>query len=277
MMNRREFVGVSAAALGATRLLPLTRTNPVGQLDRIGVQLYTIRAAMERDFEGSLARVAKIGYRDVEFAGYFGHSARDVRTILDRHGLRAPAAHISTETIRGDWEQALADAQTIGHEYLVCAWINDADRTHEGYEAIANEFNRAANTALNSFVGFAYHNHVYEFKPLADGHVPYDSLLRDTDPSLVKFEIDLFWMIEARRDPLAYFAKYPGRFPLLHVKDRDAAGKMVDVGRGTIDFRTIFAHANAAGVRHVFVEHDEPADPFASIEASYRYLRDLRF
>jgi sugar phosphate isomerase/epimerase len=109
------------------------------------------------------------------------------------------------------------------------------------------------------------------------GQLPYDILLAASDPDLVKIELDLFWIVKGGGDPLAYFAKYPGRFPLVHVKDMSADGRMVDVGRGRIPFARIFAQRKAAGIRHFFVEHDEPADPFASITASYAYLRGLRF
>ena len=122
---------------------------------------------------------------------------------------------------------------TIGHKYLVCAWINDEDRSLDGYRKVGEEFTRAAETARKAGIEFAYHNHSYEFVPLS-GQLPYDILLAASDPALVKFEMDLFWITKGGGDPLAYFAKYPGRFPLVHVKDMTADGRMVDVGRGRI-------------------------------------------
>lgn len=277
MTDRRTFIGSAAAGvLGASPLARLLGATSMERLGRIGLQLYTIRKAMERDFEGSLARVARIGYREVEFAGYFDHSPEQVRRMLRRHGLTAPSAHVSLEDIRTHWDRTVADAHTIGHQYLVCAWINDEDRTVDGYRKVAGEFNRAAETARNAGIEFGYHNHSYEFVPV-DGQLPYDILLAASDPGLVKFELDLFWITKGGADPLAYFAKYPGRFPLVHVKDMSRDGKMVDVGKGTIDFRKIFADREQAGIRHFFVEHDEPADPFASIATSYAWLRGLRF
>lgn len=277
MTDRRTFIGSAAAGvLGASPLARLLAATSMERLGRIGLQLYTIRKAMERDFEGSLARVARIGYREVEFAGYFDHSADQVRRMLRRHHLAAPSAHISLEDIRTHWERTVADAHTIGHKYLVCAWINDEDRTVDGYRKVAEEFNRAAETARKADIEFGYHNHSYEFVPV-DGQLPYDILLAASDPALVKFELDLFWITKGGADPLAYFAKYPGRFPLVHVKDMSRDGKMVDVGKGTIDFRRIFADREQAGIRHFFVEHDEPANPFASIASSYAWLRGLRF
>jgi sugar phosphate isomerase/epimerase len=277
MTDRRTFIGSAAAGmLGASPLARMLGAASAERLGRIGLQLYTIRQAMERDFEGSLTRVSRIGYREVEFAGYFKHPAEQVRRILRRHDLTAPSAHISLEDIRTRWDQTVADAHTIGHKYLVCAWINDEDRTVAGYQKVAEEFNRAAETARKADIAFGYHNHSYEFVPV-DGQLPYDILLSASDPALVKFELDLFWIAKGGGDPLAYFAKYPGRFPLVHVKDMSRDGRMVDVGKGTIDFRRIFADREEAGIRHFFVEHDEPANPFASIASSYAWLRGLRF
>jgi sugar phosphate isomerase/epimerase len=277
VIDRRGFLGSAAGGLlGASPLARLLGGSAKNRLGAIGLQLYTIRTAMQRDFEGSLAHVARIGYREVEFAGYFDHPAAEVRRILDRHGLTAPAAHISLEDIRTRWDRTIADARTVGHKYLVCAWINDEDRTVDGYRKVAGEFTRAAETARKAGIEFAYHNHSYEFVPVA-GQLPYDILLAASDPALVKFEMDLFWIVKGGGDPLAYFAKYPGRFPLVHVKDMSADGRMVDVGRGRIPFARIFAQQKVAGIRHYFVEHDEPADAFASISASYAYLRGLRF
>ena len=277
MTDRRTFIGSAAAGMfAASPLARMLGAASAERLGRIGLQLYTIRQAMESDFEGSLARVSRIGYREVEFAGYFKHPAEQVRRILRRHDLTAPSAHISLEDIRTRWDQTVADAHTIGHKYLVCAWINDEDRTVDGYRKVAGEFNRAAETARKADIEFGYHNHSYEFVPV-DGQLPYDILLSASDPALVKFELDLFWITKGGGDPLAYFAKYPGRFPLVHVKDMSRDGRMVDVGKGTIDFRRIFADREEAGIRHFFVEHDEPANPFASIASSYAWLRGVRF
>jgi sugar phosphate isomerase/epimerase len=277
VIDRRGFLGSAAGGLlGASPLARLVAGSRMSRLGPIGLQLYTIRNAMQRDFEGSLARVARIGYREVEFAGYFDHPPAEVRRILGRHGLSAPAAHISLEDIRTRWDRTIADAHTVGHKYLVCAWINDEDRSVDGYHKVAAEFTRAAETARKAGIQFAYHNHSYEFVPLS-GQLPYDILLAGSDPALVKFELDLYWITKGGASPLGYFARYPGRFPLVHVKDMSADGRMVDVGSGRIPFARIFAQQKTAGIRHFFVEHDEPADPFASIAASYAYLRGLRF
>jgi len=161
----------------------------------------------------------------------------------------------------------------------VIAWIPAEERhTLDDYKRWAERLNRAATEAKAAGLQFAYHNHDFEFVPL-DGKLPYDVLLTETDPKLVQLEMDLYWIVKGGQDPLAYFARWPGRLPMVHVKD--SAGppdhRMVEVGAGKIDFKKIFAQSDQAGIRHYFVEHDEPADPFASIRASCEYLKRLEF
>jgi sugar phosphate isomerase/epimerase len=278
-MNRREMLGLLGNAL-AVRLLARWRAEaraPLRPLDVIGLQLYTVRRALQADFEGTIAKVAGIGYDEVEFAGYFDRPPREIRRILDEHGLRAPAAHVSRSALVERMDETLEAARAIGHRYLIISWIDEAERsTLDDWKRLAQDFNRIGERCRAAGFQFAFHNHDFEFVPIR-GRVPYDLLLAETDPALVQLEIDLYWMTRGGRDPLDYFARYPGRTPLVHVKD--SAGpplhRMVDVGRGVIDFARIFARSRQAGTRHYFVEHDQPADAFASIRASYRYLRNL--
>ena len=215
-----------------------------------------------------------IGYKEVELAGLYGKSAREMRALLDRSKLAAPSGHIGTTEMRGDWERTLADAATLGQSYITCAWIDQSDRTAYGYHKIAELFNRSAESARKAGLQFCYHNHDFEFEQVGD-IVPYDLLLAECDPGLVKMEMDIFWLVKGGRDPLEYFQAHPGRFPLVHVKDMNGAGEMVDVGKGTIGFRGILQHSAQAGIEHYFVEHDEPKDPLATARASYDYLHAL--
>ena len=291
--GRRGFLRAAAGVLGGFAVVPGLAAlrglgGDVGQLeserrgvgsrtlDRIGIQLYTVRRLMERDAAGTLAKLAEIGYREVEFAGLYGKSPRDMRALLDRNRLTAPSGHIGTVEMRGDWERTLADAAALGQRYITCAWIDQADRTAYGYRKIAELFNRSAELARGAGLQLCYHNHDFEFEKAGD-IVPYDFLLAACDPQLVKMEMDIFWLVKGGRDPLEYFRRHPGRFPLVHVKDMDGTGKMVDVGKGTIGFRGIFEHSEEAGIEHYFVEHDEPKDPLATARASYDYLRTLEF
>jgi sugar phosphate isomerase/epimerase len=238
-----------------------------------GLQLYTVRSEMERDFDGTLARVAEIGYREVEFAGYFERLPAQVRGALQTTGLSAPAAHIGLEAFESELDRTLDSAAEIGHSLVIVAWVGDDRRTADGYRRTADQFNTFGEAARARGLQFGYHNHDFEFAPLADTN-GYDILLENTDPENVGYELDLFWITKAGHDPFAYFARWPGRFPAVHVKDMDGSPeqRMVDVGDGTIDFAAIFARSDEAGIRHYFVEHDQPADPMASIQRSYEGL-----
>ena len=278
MIDRREFIG-TMGALAAGAMLPACRVaRAPSRLSRIGLQLYTVRDLMEKDVEGTLSAVAGAGYTEVEFAGYFDKTPADIRAMLDRHGLTAPAVHTG-DIAPEAWAKALDAAHVIGHKYIVVPWIPEERRkTLDDWKRVAADFNRVAATAQAAGVQFAYHNHDFEF-PLVEGQVPYDVLLAETDPKLVQLEIDLYWITKGGQDPLAYFARWPGRVPLVHVKDSLGAPdhKMVDVGAGTIDWKRIFAQSAQGGIKHYFVEHDQPADPIASITASCAYLKKLEF
>ena len=281
MIDRRTFVkvlgaGTAGVALGCS---PKTMNGSSGsrKLDRIGIQLYTMRNDMEKDFEGTLSKIAGIGYKEVEFAGYFGHSPADVRAILNRLNLTAPSAHGPLSMLTDNWQKTIDDAKVMGHEYLIVAYLNDDQRKSlDDYRRHADLFNSAGETARKSGIKFGYHNHDFEFKPM-EGKLPYDLLLERTDPNLVKLEMDLFWITKGGQSPLTYFSRYPGRIELVHVKDMDASKNMVDVGKGTINWAQIFAERDKAGIRHFFVEHDNPPVPFDSAKASYNYLSALTF
>jgi sugar phosphate isomerase/epimerase len=290
MIDRRTFLG----AVGAAVVLP--RLAPAASIARPGMQLYTVRGELEKDFDGTLAKIAAIGYREVEFAGYFGRTPAQVRDSLKRHGLTAPSAHIDFASLTGDrWTRALDDARAIGHQYLVNAWVDESIRNQAGaWQRIAATYNTAAAAAKQHGIQFAYHNHHFEFYPRADagGKLPMDLILESCDPALVKIELDLCWISAAGKDPLDYFRRAPGRFPLVHVKglrkvppasaepppiDR-VLTDITDVGRDdAIDWPRIFARSAQAGITHYFVEHDNPKDPFESLRNSYAYVTKLKF
>ena len=280
-IDRRTFVkvlgaGTAGIALGCS---PKTMSGAAGsrKLDRVGLQLYTVCNDMEKDFEGTLSKIAGIGYKEVEFAGYFGHSPSDVRAILNRLNITAPSAHGPLSMLTDNWQKTIDNAKVMGHEYLIVAYLNDDQRKSlDDYRRHADLFNSAGETARKSGVKLGYHNHDFEFKPM-EGKLPYDLLLERTDPNLVKLEMDLFWITKGGQNPLTYFSRYPGRIELVHVKDMDASQNMVDVGKGTINWAQIFAERDKAGIRHFFVEHDNPPVPLDSAKASYEYLSKLTF
>lgn len=283
-MDRRDFViATTTAALAAAHVSPFP--FPLSRIARLGVQLYTVRDLMQRDMDGTLAAIAKIGYQEVEFAGFFNRTPADIRVILERNGLVAPSGHVPFEAIDQGWDAVLDAAHTLGHRYVCIAWIPEQARKDlDGWKRVADTLNRAGEACRKSNLTLAFHNHSYEFVPLV-GQLPYDVLLAATDPALVKLEMDLFWITYGGQDPLAYFAKYPGRIPLVHVKDMAAKPRpdiapdsvMRSVGQGTIDWKRIFAQADQAGIKHYFVEHDTPVDALASIKASFDYLKSLEF
>jgi sugar phosphate isomerase/epimerase len=293
MMDRRRFLETAATVAAATLFTNRMSWSAADhKIDKLGVQLYTVRKQMKRDFEGTLAKVAAIGYKEVEFAGYFDHSPKDVRAILDRLGLVSPAPHVAYDTLGDKWPAQIESAKILGQSYIVCPWIPKKLRKHPDiWQRAAETFNRAGEASQKAGIQFAYHNHWFEFLPV-NGKLPYDVLLDACDPNLVKMELDLCWITLGGGDPLKYFDRYPGRFPLVHVKDMkklpqvsasggqnfgDRLKDMTEVGSGIIDWRRIFAQSEKAGIKHYIVEHDKAKAPFDSIKTSYEYLRQLRW
>jgi sugar phosphate isomerase/epimerase len=248
------------------------------KIERIGLQLYSVRDLMKADMPGTIARVAAIGYKEVEFAGYFGRTPREVHELLEKNHLSSPSTHLPWESFQ-TWPKVLSDSKVIGHKWVTLPWIpEEKRRTVADWKAIAAQFNQVGAQARSAGLRFAYHNHDFELKAI-DGVRPLDILLGETDPKFVDFEMDIYWVIFGGGDPLDYFNRFPHRFALAHVKDSSGPpdNKMVDVGQGKIDFRSIFAQSEKAGFKHYFVEHDQPADPIATIRNSYNYLHALRF
>lgn len=278
MMNRRTFLQTSAGAV-LSGMLPKTIIAGAAEnsIQKIGVQLYTVRSLLEKDFVGTLEKVAQAGYKEVEFAGYYDRKPKDIKKLLGRLGMKAPSTHQGFAVFEQKMDWLIETAKIMGHEYVVCPWLSSEQRSSiESYKKLAAAFNKFGAACQKAGMQFAYHNHDFEFAAL-DGQIPYDILLAETDPKLVQMEIDLYWIAKAGYDPLTYFEKYPGRFTLCHVKDMATGQKMVEVGAGQIDFAKIFAQSPQAGLKHYFVEHDEPADPLQSITASCRYLQGLKF
>jgi sugar phosphate isomerase/epimerase len=288
MQTRREFLGtlglgaLGAAALGCSSKNGQSSDVPAADGGRptppspYGIQLYTLRTLLARDFEGTLRSVREIGYSKVEFAGYYDRTPAQVRDALDRAGLSAPAAHIPLPKNDDEWKRALDTAKAVGHEWAVIPWLDAAQR--KDLPRLADRLNHLATLTRSAGLRHAYHNHDFELAAAPGGGTLLDGLLTGTDPALVSFEMDVYWVTKAGHDPLALMAKYPGRFPLLHIKDATAAPerRMVDVGEGTIDWRTILTTANRQGLQHAFVEHDQPADPLASARASLEHLSSLK-
>ena len=304
-MNRRTFIESSIATAVVTATANSTwGAASVHHIDRVGLQLYTVRELMKHDFEGTVAGVAKIGYKEVEFAGYFGKTPQEVRALLDSNGLTSPSAHhpmqppanamAKTSTLETNLQEIIDGAHIIGQKFLVCPYLDAKSRTADGYKRLAESCNRVGEQTKKAGIQFCYHNHSFEFEKVEglDGTLPFDYLITQTDPKNVKIEMDLCWITVGGQDPIAYFNKYPGRFPLVHAKDwskegsdpggnegavgHAVTGHIANVGSGSIDWKNIFAHSGKAGIEHYLVENDE-AKSLADPKASYDYLSKLQF
>jgi len=289
--SRRSFLR-SAALLSAG--LAVSPSLLAAGKQYIGLQLYTVREAMEKDPTGTLARLAKIGYTSVEGATYtgtekfYGMTPQAFAAVLKQNGLIMPSSHyrLGEEqtggapvqgTILHDWDRAVDDAAAVGVKYMVCAYLSEAERgtSIDRYKTIAEQLNKAGERCKEAGIQLCYHNHDFEFANLG-GQLPYDTLLTATDKNLVKMELDIYWIAKAGKDPLALFKQHPGRFPLWHVKDMDTTPQkaFTEVGNGSIDFKKIFAHASEAGLQYFFVEQDKtPGSPFDSVTKSISYIK----
>jgi sugar phosphate isomerase/epimerase len=288
-MNRREFVrnttaGLAAAAL-CSRLPESLFAAPLGK--PIGLQLYTLRDQLEKDVEGTIKQLATIGYKDVEIYSLYGKSPAEFSKILKDNGITASSGHYLLPVVKNEWAQKVEEAKTLGLQYMVIAILDKEDRKSlEDYKKLAELFNQAGEATQKAGIQFCYHNHNFEFQKFGDT-TAYDYLLKTLDPKLVKFEMDCFWVTHAGQDPVTYFKKHPGRFPLLHIKDMkdkpaptqelDAKmGLFAPVGQGTINWKRIFANAKTAGVEHYYVEQDYcEIPPLEAVKASYQYLDKL--
>ncbi len=275
-LSRREMLG-STAALGLVALAaPIIAPASSPTTKRVpGFQLYTVRASMATDVPGTLRAIAGIGYREVEFAGYGDRSARQIRDLLDELGMQSPSSHMNARLLRSDPLPLIETAIEIGHDYVTIAFLNPEDRqTIDDYKAWADTLNRIGELCRENGLRVAYHNHDFEFMSLG-GQVPFDILLDETDPALVDFELDFFWVRDAGLDIVQILSKAPDRFTMAHIKDMNEQGDMADVGTGVIDFRDILGNEAASGLRHFFVEHDQPSDPFKSAAISRLALASI--
>jgi sugar phosphate isomerase/epimerase len=263
-----------ARAANAPSALGIER---IERIERIGLQLYTVRRALAKDLDGTLAAIAAAGVRELEFGGYYNKPPAWWRAALGTHGLTAPATHIGLPRTDAEWAPHFAAAKAMEHNWVIVPWLApEARRTADDWKRMADRLNAGGEMAERAGLNFGYHNHDFEFAPV-DGTTGYEILLSRTDPKLVDFELDIYWAVKAGQDPLAMLARWPGRYTCCHVKDAGPAPEraMLDVGAGTIDFNAIIELGRPAGLRHWFIEHDNPADPIASVRASALAMMNL--
>jgi sugar phosphate isomerase/epimerase len=279
-MNRRAFVhSLTAAAVGVGAAPH--RALGARRLDRIGLELYSVRNTMRKDPERTLAAVRAIGYTDVELLwswGNFGRTPQQVRDTLAHEGLRAPSAHISPVTILVGWERSVEIAKTLGHEYLVVPSLEaDMGLTLDDWREWADRFNTAGAVARRAGIWLAFHNEADHMKPI-DGKIPYDVFVERTDPSVVRLQLDTGNMIQGGGDPMQYLAKHRERYWSFHLKDIVADRSTdTELGTGTFDFKRFLAAIPDIARKPCHVEQEHGADELASARADFEYLRTLDF
>ncbi|MBO9617765.1 MAG: sugar phosphate isomerase/epimerase [Niabella sp.] len=286
-MKRADFLktlGLGAAGLYTTNLFAANASKKY-----MALQLYSVRDAVAKNLESTLEKLVGIGYNELEIYGYngsfFGKTPAEFKTILKNTGVKVVSSHHTTGlkvkskgTLTDGWEKAVEDLHSIGARYMACSYLFPEERTKDVYAKLPDLLTKSAKKTVAAGMGFAYHNHDFEFEKYNDTLV-YDYLIKNTPASLVNMEMDLYWISKAGHDPVAYFNKYPGRFPLWHVKDMAAGTKdITEVGHGTIDFARIFAARKKAGMKKWFVEQDtSKGDMFESIKFSHDYLAKQSF
>ena len=245
--------------------------------NQISLQLYTVREKAGQDLDATLRQVAEIGYRAVELAGFYGLSAADLKAKLDNYGLKANSAHVALKLFQEDAARVFADMKILGCEYTIVPFLPEELRKSRAlFEQLAATLNRLAAQAQAEGLKFGYHNHAFEFAPV-DGTSLWQVLIDQTDPALVNLELDLYWATRGGYDALELLKQYPGRFPLLHMKDIAASEKQEDlpVGEGVLPWPKIVEQARATGTRWYIAEMDNPRDAFEDIQISFERLRQL--
>lgn len=301
-------LGLAAMSLpGCTSTSGLTTgsgTDGAAAALRPGLQLFTVMTLLDRDFEATLKAVRDIGYRSVETVGAFDRDPAQVADLFAKYGLSSPSQHLMPGGLYGDfslynrggigWDEivrrfatafdfaavdrfiaeAISRANVLGQRFIV--WQTNWQK-HYGLAEVKQHiaaFNRAGRLCADAGLQFAVHNHDLEFA-MVDGMPAYDRMVQETDPVLVKLEMDFMWATAAGVDPVAYFKRYPGRFRMTHLKDRTADGKIAIPGMGVEDFPRLIAASRAAGIEHAFVEFDQPTDALREIGGAWNYLTAL--
>jgi len=279
MKSRRSFLKETAFASAGAFILPGFIRIPEGapKLKKVGVQLYSVRKEMMTDAIGTLKKLGQIGYQEIESAqsekgNYYGLEPKEIKKILKDQGMTLRSGHTHIDK---NWQKSIDEAAEAGQEYIICSVLPSPGQTVGNYQKSAEMFNQAGEQCKKSGIMFGYHNHESEYDTV-EGKVLYDVLLDNTNPGLVHMEMDLGWVIAAGKDPLAYFSKYPGRFPLWHLKDMSLTEKKsVEFGKGRVDIIGLMKQAKQAGMKYYFIEQEEYAvTAFDSLEYDYNWLSE---
>jgi sugar phosphate isomerase/epimerase len=302
-MKRKQFIQTSGAALLGSMLL---RNNAWASLTNLpketamGLQLFTFFNVIDDDVTGTLKKIAAVGYKEIESAfskkgGYYGMKPKEFASFLKDNGMSWKSHHVlgapfklppgakmpagadgkpisipPMRNLRDNMQELVNEAAEGGVKFLVCA--STPISTLDDVKASIEVLNKTDEACKKAGIGFAYHNHDAEFRAV-EGQIPYEMFLSQTK---MQMELDLAWATKGGKDPVELFKQHPGRFPLWHVKDLDKEMKTVlPVGEGVVEYKRIFDAASTSGMKHFFVEHDMPKDPWASITTSYSYLSKM--
>jgi sugar phosphate isomerase/epimerase len=283
--SRRAFLKTSGA-LAATSLVGLDSLSAATLKQPIGLQLYSVRDFLPKNFQGTLDQLAAAGYKEVEAAGYFDKTAADFGNALQKAGLKCVSTHHALAELKTKLNQLIEYSQALGLEYIICSWAGvhrDPSRTGElnldDWRYVADQFNSIGQKVKAAGMTFGYHNHTIEFGT-ENGIVFFDELLKRTDPRLVVFEMDCGWVVAGGHNPIQYLSKSPERFPLFHIKDLikgpDGKWRNVAMGKGSIDYKPILRAAT--GIKHYFIEQEEfQGDPMAELREDADFMKKLDF
>lgn len=291
--SRREFLKQAGALAAAGMFLPeLVSAAP---LTKVGVQLYSVKELIDKNVPETLKQLAAIGYKEVESypnskGHYFGYKPQEFSKMLSDLGMKLVSSHVSSgaqnaaqtpagqATLSSNLDGVIELASQTGQSYLTCSWLDESYRkTADDAKRVGDLFNIVGEACKKANLQFAYHNHDFEFKKVGEV-VPYDSWLKTTDPELVKFELDLYWVVEGGLDPITYFNQYPNRFPLCHVKDKHKTKThtTTEIGMGNIDYSKILKVAKAKGMKHFIVEQEHFERPaMDSMKTGYSNLTKI--
>jgi len=278
-MNRRTFLQTQSIALAGLSTGLTAFSPPTRRLKSFGIISGLIKQALEENWEGTLEQITEWGYQELEFSGFYGPSKAAFRAKLKELNLNAIAGGSSLSNLQENLNTYIDEALFFDKKYVICywPWLHSGENIKlEDIHYAIEEFNRIGAICKAEGLTFAFHNHDKEFYPV-EGAIPYELFLQETDPVLVKMEIDLYWIHKGGGNVFDYFERYPGRFPICHVKDATAEKDFACVGEGTLDFSTIFKQAKKAGLQHFIVERDRSPSPMACAKTAAEYLKTLRF
>ena len=290
--NRRKFLkqttgiasGFALASIASNSLIGCDFFEDNKKIKNFGLQLYSLRDDLPKDPKGVLKQVASFGYKQIEsYEGkdgmFWGMGHTGFKSYMDELGMTIISSHCDIEK---DFEKKAAEAAAIGMKYLICPW-KGPQKSIDDYKKFADQFNQKGEVCKRNGIRFAYHNHDYSFK-MQDGQLPQDVMMNGTDPNLVDFEMDIYWVVTGGHDPIAWFKKYPNRFTACHVKDRsknpvaDNGKNSVDLGTGTIDFAKILKAAKGKGMEYFIVEQEAypGGSPLNAAKVGAEYMKTLK-